>query len=307
MDTQVQGVVAGLFERTAALAKIAEQPPPKSSAPAGLAALFGGESDEMARHKREHYQQQQHRQAIVWLLQKRLLDASHVQKHMQERLLRQRLQKQETFLYSSAPATQPPRRPKPASTATPFLPFNLSLSALPSSLSASITSSALSLTSSGRGSARGNKPPSSLAYPPGKSDPMATSSAELLHQQQQQQHQLPPEEDVAAILTPREKMMLENANAEMLETLESSLDQVRRTTNVLQEISTLHGRLAYELQTQATTIDALYEEAWKTTDTVQRGNAQLVSAQRRFGAARIWVLLFLVTASVVLWFLDYYS
>ncbi|KAJ3173805.1 hypothetical protein HDU88_002894 [Geranomyces variabilis] len=136
------------------------------------------------------------------------------------------------------------------------------------------------------------------------------ASSELLNQQHAADAGLKEEdeeEDVAARLTNRERMMLETANAEILESLEGSLDQVRRTTNALQEISSLHGRLAYEIQTQATAIDALYEEAWKTTDTVHRGNKQLVSAQRRFGTARLWVLIFLVVASAVLLFLDYYA
>ncbi|KAJ3017855.1 hypothetical protein HKX48_003346 [Thoreauomyces humboldtii] len=129
----------------------------------------------------------------------------------------------------------------------------------------------------------------------------------LRNRQQQQQQMDPPEEDVAVHLSARDKMMLEAANEELLETLESSMDQVRRTTQTLQEISTLHSRLSHEVTTQSQAIDALYDESWKTTETMQRGNEQLVSAQKRFGAARIWVLLFLVTASVVLLFLDYYS
>ncbi|KAI8585678.1 hypothetical protein BDZ88DRAFT_338042 [Geranomyces variabilis] len=308
MDSQVQRALGGLFSRTEVLAKAAEQPvvvvgPRVKTAGGLMTALFGDQET-----KRRERMLVEHRRSVVWLLRKRLMDTSNVQKHMQERLLRQRLQKEETFLYSAS-RTTPALPPKSASPSTPSLPFNISLSNITSSLSASFNpSTALSFASQAglvKRPASSNSPLKSTTTTAGAADQQGAyplhsrASSELLHQQHA--------EDVAARLTNRERMMLETANAEILESLEGSLDQVRRTTNALQEISSLHGRLAYEIQTQATAIDALYEEAWKTTDTVHRGNKQLVSAQRRFGTARLWVLIFLVVASAVLLFLDYYA
>ncbi|KAJ3151423.1 hypothetical protein HDU86_006123 [Geranomyces michiganensis] len=310
MDTQVQRALGTLFARTEALAKVAEQPLPRVNV--GLmTTLFGDE--ETTRRER---MVQEHRRSVVWLLQKRLMDTSNIQKHMQERLLRQRLQKQETFLYSASPST-PTLPPKTASPSTPSLPFNISLSNITSSLSASFNPSTALSFASQAGLVKRSAPNLPLKGSGGAGTPDHQGSAAALHSRAssemlQQRHaagsSVPPEEeDVTERLTTRERMMLETANAEILESLENSLDQVRRTTNALQEISSLHGRLAYEIQTQATAIDALYEEAWKTTDTVHRGNKQLVSAQRRFGTARLWVLIFLVVASAVLLFLDYYA
>ncbi|KAJ3157928.1 hypothetical protein HDU89_000307 [Geranomyces variabilis] len=318
MDSQVQRALGGLFSRTEVLAQAAEQPvvgvvgPRVKKAGGLMTALFG---DQEA--KRRERMLVEHRRSVVWLLRKRLMDTSNVQKHMQERLLRQRLQKEETFLYSAS-RTTPALAPKSASPSTPSLPFNISLSNITSSLSASFNpSTALSFASQAglvKRPASSNSPLKSTtttaaADQQGAYPLHSRASSELLNQQHAADAGLKEEdeEDVAERLTNRERMMLETANAEILESLEGSLDQVRRTTNALQEISSLHGRLAYEIQTQATAIDALYEEAWKTTDTVHRGNKQLVSAQRRFGTARLWVLIFLVVASAVLLFLDYYA
>jgi syntaxin 18 len=68
-------------------------------------------------------------------------------------------------------------------------------------------------------------------------------------------------------------------------------------------MSVLANNLA--IQTQQT--DQLYAEAVATTDLVQEGNLLLVKARERASDTRKWILIFLIVASFVLLFLDWYD
>ncbi|KAI8827159.1 uncharacterized protein EV422DRAFT_28298 [Fimicolochytrium jonesii] len=311
LDTQIQTVVAGLFNRTAALGKIAEE----TAGTSGVISTLFANKEEAFRARLL----QEHRRAIVWLLQKRLMDVSLIQKRMQERLLKMKTQSQESFLYSSKSTPTSTLHKSPHSTSSTFLPFALSIpSTITSAVTATLSSTSSKLpksttapspafprssttSSPGRASTTSPARPSTTSLSPSRlaSTTFSPGDEEDVRPQE--------EEDVAKSLTAQERMLLENDNVELLESLESSLDQVRHTTTLLMEISSLHSRLAHEVTQQATTIDTLYEESWRHTETVTKANVQLQSAQRRFAGARVWVLIFLVMASGVLGFLDYYG
>ena len=62
---------------------------------------------------------------------------------------------------------------------------------------------------------------------------------------------------------------------------------------------------ALAIQTQQT--DRLYAEATATTDRVQEGNLMLVKARERASDTRKWILVFLILASFILFFLNLYD
>ncbi|KAJ3033830.1 hypothetical protein HDV00_005795 [Rhizophlyctis rosea] len=230
----MQQLVKGLLSRTQTLETMADSLGSKSrSAP----DLSNGGSTQVHNQRLN-----EHRHAIVWMLQNKLMQASRVQKDMQERRLEQRLQKQE-------------RR---------------------------------------RGMADGFETP-------------GTGNMTPLEQEVTESKPEAPPENVEMHLTPQERIMLENENAAMLAELESNLDQVRNATQSLQEIANLQTQMAHHLATQQETIDTLYQEAWQSTQTMENANKTLVKATKNFGDTRLWVLMFLLIASGVLLFLDYYG
>lgn len=101
--------------------------------------------------------------------------------------------------------------------------------------------------------------------------------------------------------------MLEAENEKMYKELETNLDQVRQTEQSLLEISTLHSTLSRHLAVQASETERLHQEAMASTERVVQGNDYLVQARRRNADARKWVLFFLIMASGVLLFLDWYD
>ncbi|KAI9098335.1 hypothetical protein DFS34DRAFT_109512 [Phlyctochytrium arcticum] len=335
MDHQTQVLVEGFLRRAETLASMAETLSNKSKLAAAPSLLGFLMSDEDVHGK----VLQEHRQSVVWLVRKRLMDVSLVQKDMQEKLLQRKATRNEDQFYKgvqvpnaglrqrtgntpsgslrSAPAT---RRPsaidfsganKPVSDST----YNLSLSKLTSTLAASLTGSSHNtpLSSRLRLNVTGPPPPSTHHFSTPdtsleSSGLRTTSSLSVRHSDMDGDTTMTSEdEDVAMNLSAQERQLLESENAALLEELESNIEQVRETTQSLQTISNLQSRLSHELQQQSETIDLLYDDAWRSTDRVKSANVQLVKAQRNLGDARIWILVFLVMASAILLFLDYYG
>ncbi|KAJ3047553.1 hypothetical protein HK097_011438 [Rhizophlyctis rosea] len=207
---------------------------------ASVASPFGSYDESTANV--HHQRLNEHRHAIVWMLQNRLMQVSRVQKEMQERRLEQRVQKQE------------------------------------------------------RSDEEGFRTPASGAMTPLEQE-VASNKAQGQSE----------EENVELHLSEQERIFLENENAVMLAELESDLDQVRNATQSLQEIANLQTQMAHHLQTQQETIETLYQEAWTSNQTLENANKMLVKASKNFGDTRLWVLMFLLIASAVLLFLDYYG
>ncbi|CAG8693991.1 6471_t:CDS:2, partial [Funneliformis mosseae] len=115
------------------------------------------------------------------------------------------------------------------------------------------------------------------------------------------------DDDIERHLTTEQKMMLEMENETMMKELATSLEQVNQAEKALLEISNLQSVLSNHLAVQTQQTDRLYAEAIATTDRVQEGNLMLQQARQRASDTRKWVLTFLIIASFILLFLDWYD
>ncbi|KAI9280650.1 snare-complex protein syntaxin-18 N-terminus-domain-containing protein [Sporodiniella umbellata] len=109
------------------------------------------------------------------------------------------------------------------------------------------------------------------------------------------------------MLSKEQLQVLEKENSVMLEGLNNTLNQIKSAEQALLEISTLQTQLTNHLAAQTVQTDRLYADALATTDTVSRGNTQLLTAKERNRGSRKFMLFFLIGASFVLLFLDWYS
>ncbi|KAI8367021.1 hypothetical protein EDC96DRAFT_462202 [Choanephora cucurbitarum] len=108
-------------------------------------------------------------------------------------------------------------------------------------------------------------------------------------------------------LTSEQMQILEKENSTMLEELSNTLNQVKNAEKALLEIATLQTQLTNHLAAQTIQTDRLYADAIATTNRVEQGNTQLISARERNRSSRKFMVAFLVGASFVLLFLDWYS
>jgi len=101
-------------------------------------------------------------------------------------------------------------------------------------------------------------------------------------------------------------MQFESENANILRTVQDTLESVQLAESRLMDISALQMELVTHLTRQTELTDQLYEDAIATTSTVEKGNIQLREAKRRAKDSRLFILLFLIGASLSLLFLHYY-
>ncbi|KAK4511715.1 RHO1 GDP-GTP exchange protein 2 [Mucor velutinosus] len=124
----------------------------------------------------------------------------------------------------------------------------------------------------------------------------------------QQQAPAPQDENpFEQALSQEQIQMLEKENSIMLEDLNNTLNQVKSAEKALLEISTLQTQLTNHLAAQTIQTDKLYADAIATTEKVEQGNLQLITARERNKGSRNFMLVFLLGASFVLLFLDWYS
>ena len=123
-----------------------------------------------------------------------------------------------------------------------------------------------------------------------------------------QTNPLPPsdDEDDEFDLSPSQILQFEAENANLLRTVQDTLESVQQAESRLMDISALQMELVAHLTRQTELTDQLYEDAITTTSTVEKGNLQLREARRRAKDSRMWILLFLVGASFSLLFLHNY-
>jgi syntaxin 18 len=107
-------------------------------------------------------------------------------------------------------------------------------------------------------------------------------------------------------LTASQIMQFESENASLLQSVNDTLESVQQAESRLLEISTLQMELVTHLTRQTELTDQLYEDAIATTSMVEKGNLQLRDAKRRAKESRMFILLFLIGASLSLLFLHYY-
>lgn len=98
----------------------------------------------------------------------------------------------------------------------------------------------------------------------------------------------------------------ETENANILRNVQDTLASVQQAESRLMEISALQMELVAHLTKQSEISDQLYEDAIATTESVDKGNIQLKEAKRRAKDSRLYILVFLIGASLSLLFLHYY-
>ncbi|KAJ1652763.1 hypothetical protein IWQ61_006975 [Dispira simplex] len=103
------------------------------------------------------------------------------------------------------------------------------------------------------------------------------------------------------------QMELQEENRALLQEFEDTLTQVRQTEQALLEISALQSALSTHLAVQTQETERLHAEAMATTERVQQGNEQLLQARQRNADTRKWILFFLIMASLILLFLDWFD
>ena len=72
------------------------------------------------------------------------------------------------------------------------------------------------------------------------------------------------------------------------------------------EISELQNELLTQLTSQASLTDRLYDDALETTESVDKGNKQLIRARERHKSTTKFVIVFLLVMTLLLLFLDYW-
>lgn len=114
------------------------------------------------------------------------------------------------------------------------------------------------------------------------------------------------DEDDEIELSASQILQFEAENANILRTVQDTLESVQQAESRLMDISALQMELVSHLTRQTELTDQLYEDAIATTSTVEKGNVQLKEAKRRAKDGRLFILVFLIGASLSLLFLHYY-
>jgi syntaxin 18 len=107
-------------------------------------------------------------------------------------------------------------------------------------------------------------------------------------------------------LTESQIMQFEDENAAILRNVQDTLASVQLAESRLMEISSLQTELIAHLSHQTELTDQLYDDAIASTATMEKGNEQLEEAKRRGKDSRLFILMFLIAASLSLLFLHYY-
>lgn len=218
-----------------------------------------------------------HHAGITWYLSRRLTEASQHQKELQEERVKRQLERtrtlgssaaREVMTISSRDVVQ--GRQQPASDSW----LGGASSALVSGIAATI----------GSASSR------STAVKSLGSTPSVEHS----------------DDDEELELTESQILQFETENANILRSVQDTLESVQQAEARLMDISNLQMELITHLTHQTELTEQLYEDAIATTFTLEKGNVQLREARRRAKDSRIFILVFLVGASLSLLFLHLY-
>lgn len=114
------------------------------------------------------------------------------------------------------------------------------------------------------------------------------------------------EEDEDIELTGSQIMQFETENANILKSVQDTLESIQQAESRLMDISALQMELVSHLTRQTELTDQLFEDAIATSSTVEKGNVQLREAKGRAKDGRVFILFFLIGASLSLLFLHFY-
>ena len=231
-----------------------------------------------------------HHASITWFLSRHLAESGQLLRDMQEERMKRQLERTRTLgsgaardaVFLGANANITPPSPAESSASGSWLG---NASNLASSFAASIGSSASPFDlGQGQHSAATIRPQTSAAA----SDWMSETDEDELE------------------LSASQIQQFEEENANILQSVQDTLQSVQQAEARLMEISALQMELVVHLTRQTEQTEQLYEDAITTAATVEKGNEQLKEARRRARDGRKWILLFLVGASLSLLFLHYY-
>lgn len=115
------------------------------------------------------------------------------------------------------------------------------------------------------------------------------------------------ESSIEELLTPAQIQQFETEASLALQSTQTDLAALKLAESSLLEISALQSQLVVHLTQQTELTDKLWDESVGVTGKVEEGNTQLKKARERNRESRVWLLIFLIGASLSLLFLDYYS
>lgn len=210
-----------------------------------------------------------HNASVTWYLNRRLAEASQLQKEMQEERIKRQLERTRTL---GSAASNPNRTLASNSKQDTSGNGNAASGWLPGSFPSIIKAQA----------------PAPSKNVPTNLDGFDDDSDEEIELSQSQIQQF------------------EEENATILREAQDSLAAVQQAESRLMEISALQMELVNHLTQQAEITDQLYEDAIEAGATVGAGNKQLVEARRRQKDSRLFILVFLLGATLALLFLHHY-
>jgi len=218
-----------------------------------------------------------HHAGIIWYLSRRLTEASQTQKELQEERVKRQLERTRSL---GSGATQE------------YLTMT----------SRDHSSSIQSVESTGPGGWL----ESTIAATIGASSSPKSSQRKIPAYTPPESSYASDEEDDEIELSASQIMQFEAENANILKHVQDTLESVQQAESRLMDISALQMELVTHLTRQTELTDQLYEDAIAATSTVEKGNEQLKEAKRRAKDGRLFILVFLIGASLSLLFLHYY-
>lgn len=219
-----------------------------------------------------------HHASVTWFLSRRLAEASQTQKEMQEERVKRQLERTRTLGSGAA------REALSIGAGDPLF-------------------AAGKIGDNGGGSWLGGASSSLIAATIGAPSPVSQNHGIPTPSD------IPPpsdDEDEEIELSASQILQFETENANILRNVQDTLESVQQAETRLMDISALQMELVTHLTRQTELTDQLYEDAIATTSTVEKGNLQLQEAKRRAKDGRLFILLFLIGASLSLLFLHYY-
>ncbi|KAJ7276297.1 snare protein syntaxin 18/UFE1 [Mycena haematopus] len=222
-----------------------------------------------------------HHASITWYLNRRLTDASQSQKEMQEERVKRQLERSRTLGSGAA-------REALNIGVDPLINAEEPELAGGSSWLGGASSSLIAATIGAPQPSEAHRPvPSTVKF--GEIPPPS-----------------PEDDDDDIELSASQILQFETENANILRNVQDTLESVQQAESRLMDISALQAELVQHLTMQTVFTDQLYEDAIATTSTVEKGNVQLKEAKRRGNDGRLFILVFLIGASLSLLFLHYY-
>ncbi|ORZ18341.1 hypothetical protein BCR41DRAFT_385997 [Lobosporangium transversale] len=262
----------------------------------------------------------QHRQGVTLYLNERLASLATLHKDQYEARIAREMEKRESSLYKALPKPTVSnsyglkRQQDPESTSG--ISFNAGLSHRRNTNAR--TTATATITSNGAGATDSdlNDRSTNISRTSSPQPSTGVSTAQYYHQGSHNHRNNNngfggfvdnDEQDFENSLTAEQRQMLQMENENIVQKLETELNQVRHLEASMLELSSLHSTIQEHLEVQTLQTNRLHEEALTAISHIDAGNEQLIKAGKRSNTTRKWILFFLILASFVLLFLDWYD